>query len=203
MQKLKLIKHIFLYLLFAPSQLVCMVFCWLTNWIVVLFADENGELPGALHLWQTWDDTLDNKSYIERDLPKFLNYNWDEHYVQYTNEIYGTGRTRYREELIKPFTIKEKIQRYFCRVAWINRNCGYGFAFYAFYAKASGKFSYKIEEEDRYLLIDDNGVFAYKDSRVINKYLRFCTYIGWKVSRSIDHPHQVMIATRFSIHRNK
>lgn len=34
------------WFLYAPLQLICMVICYITNPIVVLFADENGELHG-------------------------------------------------------------------------------------------------------------------------------------------------------------
>ena len=53
----------------------------LTNWLVVLFADEQGELPGLLRMWQTWDDTLDNRTDVGR-MPACLRYDWDDHYIQ-------------------------------------------------------------------------------------------------------------------------
>ena len=66
------------YLIYAPLQLLCMLICYMTNWLVVLFADERGELHRVLRLWQTWDDTLDNPAFIQT-LPDILNYNWHEH----------------------------------------------------------------------------------------------------------------------------
>lgn len=71
------------YLLYAVLQILCMILCYLTNWLVVLFSDEEGELSGIFHMWQTWDDTLDNPSFINNSLPKFLNYGWHSHYEQY------------------------------------------------------------------------------------------------------------------------
>lgn len=54
------------YIIYLLLQLLCMVVCYLTNWLVLLFADEQGELPGLLRMWQTWDDTLDNKTDVSR-----------------------------------------------------------------------------------------------------------------------------------------
>lgn len=36
------------WFLYAPLQLLIMIICYITNPIVVLFADENGELHGFL-----------------------------------------------------------------------------------------------------------------------------------------------------------
>lgn len=36
------------WFLYAPLQLICMMICYITNPIVVLFANENGELHGFL-----------------------------------------------------------------------------------------------------------------------------------------------------------
>lgn len=72
------------YLLYVVLQIICMILCYLTNWLVVLFSNEEGELSSIFHLWQTWDDTLDNPSFINNSLPKFLNYGWHSHYVQYS-----------------------------------------------------------------------------------------------------------------------
>ena len=80
------------WLIYAALQTICMVVCYLTNWIVVLFANEEGELPGSLRLWQTWDDTLDNETDIKR-MPKFLQYNWNDHYAQV--ETTEKGQKRY------------------------------------------------------------------------------------------------------------
>lgn len=53
------------WFLYAPLQLLIMIICYITNPIVVLFADENGELHGFLKKWQT--------EYVERLIIEKLN----------------------------------------------------------------------------------------------------------------------------------
>lgn len=47
------------WLLQAVAEVIATVIAYLTNWLVVLFADEYGQLPKALKLWQTYDNPLD------------------------------------------------------------------------------------------------------------------------------------------------
>lgn len=49
------------WFLYAPLQLLIMIICYITNPIVVLFSDENGELHGFLRKWQTFDDSCDSE----------------------------------------------------------------------------------------------------------------------------------------------
>lgn len=122
-----------IWILLAPLQMLMMLFCYLTNPIVCLFCDEEGELPGPLHLWQTWDDSCNPRFYAVEKAPSFLQYDYDKHYEEYQIEMPEYGRSRWRARLLNPnFTWKERIQRYCCRVLWLSRNCGYGFAFYLF-----------------------------------------------------------------------
>ena len=65
------------FLIFLPLQILSMILCYLTNWIVVLFADEDGELKGLWHLWQTWDDSVDNKYFVLNQIPKIFRYDFD------------------------------------------------------------------------------------------------------------------------------
>lgn len=184
------------YYLYLLPYLVTFVLCYLTNWVVVLFADEAGELHGALRLWQTWDDTLDNSTFI-KSLPSFLQYDWDEHYLQYaTNE---RGRTRYKETLIKPFTPKEKLKRYFCRVLWLMRNNAYGFAFYVFGHDINGEYTYSKNEPDYYAVKDSGGAWAVKDDR--KKGNSHGSYYGWKINRHTTKKHRAMYAFRFAFKR--
>lgn len=178
------------YIIYAPLQMLCMLLCYLTNWIVVLFADEEGELPGVLRLWQTWDDTLDNAADIQR-LPAVLRYDWSDHYVQ--RWMCEQGRTRYLEALIKPFTVTERIKRYFCRVHWLYRNCGYGFAYYLFGMEARPPFSV-CESDDMYFI--SGNPWAFKCTRAITDNWRWEIYLGWKIQRRVEHPHRAMLALR-------
>lgn len=81
------------YFIFSFLQLICMLICYLTNPIVVLFANKEGELPKVLRLWQTWDSSLDNRQYVLYDCPKFLRYDFDDYYDCSTIPI-GYGRCK-------------------------------------------------------------------------------------------------------------
>lgn len=198
------------YLIYAPLQILCMVFCYLTNWLVVLFGTEEGQLPGFLNLWNTWDDTLDNKTDVGR-MPSFLRYDWDEHYQAYTVQL--NGRKVFREKLMKPFTAAEKVKRYFCRCHWLYRNCAYGFAYYWF-----GEDVFPPVSAPLFLDNPENGYFIYgnrfaymfngvtlhgrnpwvlKCTAPINDNWRLEIYLGWKIQRTELAPHRAMIATRF------
>lgn len=45
-----------IWIILVPLQLLVTLFCYLTNWFVTFFADEQGNLPGFFYLWQTWDE---------------------------------------------------------------------------------------------------------------------------------------------------
>lgn len=68
------------WFLYAPLQLICMVICYITNPIVVLFADENGELPGLFCLWQTWDDSCDSEDCVTKYVPDWMRYDFYKYY---------------------------------------------------------------------------------------------------------------------------
>lgn len=57
------------WLIYYPLNFLCSILCYLTNWLVVFFADERGELDGAFHLWQTWDDSLDVEWFVKETVP--------------------------------------------------------------------------------------------------------------------------------------
>jgi hypothetical protein len=179
------------WFIYAALQMLCMVVCYLTNWIVAIFANEEGELPGCLRLWQTWDDTLDNETDIKR-MPKFLRYNWNDHYVQV--ETTERGQRRYMEFLFEPFTLKDRIRRYFCRCHWLYRNCGYGFAFYWFGVDVEPPVNATLKD-DWYFLSTDKA-WAFKSSQRAFCRLRWKVYLGWKIQRQLNKPHRAMIATR-------
>lgn len=190
------------YFILAPIQLFFMVICYLTNWFVVLFADENGELHGALRLWQTWDDTLDNKSFIKNSMPKFLQYDWDNYYKQ-SEVIDQYNRRRFTETIMRKFTTKDKIKRYFCRVAWLYRNCGYGFAYYLFGQIITPPVKLFIFNKKNYFVYEPNKnifniIWALKmESHIFGK-LFWNVYLGWKINKDINYQHRAMIATRIS-----
>ncbi|WP_270420910.1 hypothetical protein [Acidaminococcus massiliensis] len=202
------------WFIYASMQMVCMVICYLTNWLVVIFANEEGELPGFLRLWQTWDDTLDNKTDVGR-MPSFLRYDWDEHYQAYTVQF--NGRKVFREKLVKPFTALEKVKRYFCRCHWLYRNCAYGFAYYWFGEDVfppvpapmwldnpeNGYFIYgnRFEYPFNGVTLHGRNPWAFKCTAPINENWRWEIYLGWKIQRTELAPHRAMIATRIWLSR--
>ena len=193
---------IYLLLLFP-----CMVLCYLTNWIVVLFADENGELPGFLRLWQTWDDSIDSEDCVVYYVPKRIKYDFYKHYrVEYeTMQIYN--RTRKRSINICPLTMKERVKRYCCRVFWLYRNCAYGFAFYWFGCTVSDKDIQIIKDEYRdggYVRLYKAGKYwkYYNSSRIFGKWY-WKIYIGWKIAGDIKGTHRAMIANRIWVYHNR
>lgn len=163
----------FRYLVYLLLQLCCMAVCYLTNWLVILFADKQGELPGILRLWQTWDDTLDNKTDIAR-LPACLQYNWDAHYIQRHRTEYG--RIRYTETLIKPFSLVEKMKRYCCRVHWLYRNCGYGFEFYIFGRDVFPPIDQSVGKD--WYFVSQDLTWAFRCNREIKNGWRWNIYLG-------------------------
>lgn len=180
------------YLIFSICQLLCMLLCYLTNWLVVLFADSHGELPRIFKLWQTWDSSLDNRTYITEDCPAFLRYDFDRYYTVYTKPI-GYGRSKKCVTIKEPFPLKLRFKRYLARTFWLYRNCGYGFAFYLFGVDTDPK---TIRRKGKHFAIASNA-FRYKKDDVINQHWKWCIYLGWKFD--FYDPCRAMIATRFTI----
>lgn len=206
------------YFLYLIGQILCTLLCYLTNWLVVLFADEEGELHGFLHYWQTWDSTLDNKDYVERYGWGFLKYDYDKYFKQ--DEVLleegDFNRKKFISKVINPnIPISVRIKRYLSRVCWLYRNNAYGFAYYFFSVRVCptklvyiwkkvqgpGKHGYLIYEKGHTLW---NTPWAFYDNRHINKYMDWCNYLGWKIVRepgkSPDEKFQCMLANRIAIH---
>lgn len=181
-----------LWLFEVPFMLIIMVFCYLTNPFVCLFADEEGELPKIFKLWQTWDDSLNPRFFVVEKVPEWLKYDYDKYYDEYWETLPETGRRRcYARSKYAMTDKKDRMKRYICRVLWLMRNCGYGFAFYLFGRKVYGSFWSKMEYHK-----DDNHYvrFGFEDNvdPVLNTWtLKFRWnwtkhwysegYLGWKV----------------------
>lgn len=58
------------WFLYAPLQLLIMIICYITNPVIVMFVDENGELRGFLRKWQTFDDSCDSEDCVTKYVPK-------------------------------------------------------------------------------------------------------------------------------------
>ena len=200
------------YLLYLIPNFLCSIMCYLTNWFVVLFADENGELPKIFRGWQTWDDSLDVDWFVEETVPKIFRYDFNSKYERYSEDAsktwgeYGVNRTKLCSRL-KPgatFSIKERIQRYCCRVLWLTRNCAYGFSFLYFGALLDSKDVVYEEHSELYTYGYDKSKpwysrpFIYKNDKNIISNIRWCLFFGWKLSGTIGK-HNAMIANRIAI----
>ena len=192
-----------IWLLLFPLNVLCSIICYLTNPIAVLFADERGELHGVWRYWQTWDDSLDVQWFVKEVVPECLRYDFDKHYRSSRETLAGVGRDKGCVVLIDGnFTVTERIQRYLCRVLWLYRNCGYGFAFYLFGRVVNGSDMTMLKSEDNFAVGYDKTkniivrpwIFYY-DKHCIN------VFIGWKIDYTGNSPKMAMIAGRAVIRR--
>ena len=67
------------WLLYVCLDLIFTVLCYLTNWFVVIFADEKGQLPKVFKLWQTYDNPLDSRWQVLEGGQRFQRCGFDEH----------------------------------------------------------------------------------------------------------------------------
>lgn len=196
---------------------ITMILCYITNPIVVLFCDKYGNLPRIFRLWQTYDNCLDIDWMIyENKVPKIFQYDFNKHYKYLmevkTDDTFIPGHVVLLDD---DFTIKERIQRYFCRLFWLYRNCAYGFAYNLLGITYTGINQTVIENkhskgEELYIsfLEDDIGLdryFCIKSSEnwvipFTNIIRRFDIYLGWKLSGTQDYKikKKAMIAVRIS-----
>lgn len=192
-------------------QWAATLFCMITTPLVVLLCDEEGELAGIFHLWQTWDDSCYAEQEATESAPKFLQYDWHGKYYTVEEVIPNTGRTR---RLAKKypwatFTTKERIKRYLCAVLWLWRNPAYGFSFYLFGRDVDLSDMRWITFVDNHRIGYDradkswNTAWCIKDDRYICKYIRKSWYLGWKIPTTGQGVVRCMIASRLSLRFKK
>ena len=193
------------WLLYLIPSLLSTVLCYLTNWFVVLFADINGELPGILHLWQTWDNSVFCSDSVEV-APSFLQYDWAKHYREYkdtTPELKSWNRERWFVVCIEPhFTFVEELKRYACGVLWLMRNNAYGFAFYLLGHTVTPLLSIK-QSENTSIVCEVNGdAWKYKNTAPIFSLFGWTVHwnnlLGWKIDESAQFDTRAMIANRIA-----
>ena len=212
------------WLLQAIASFVVSIFCYITNPIVVLFCDKDGELPTWCKYWQTWDDSVYSSDVVhKRELPDFLLYNYNGHYIEHDTcegQQLASERQHKREAELKrvnrrrwfstcfndDWTIKERLQRYICAVYWLTRNCGYGFSFWWFGANAYGDDICIDVDTDELTVgrsIYDTRIFIYKDSRKAGSCFGYDIYwnifAGWKLDLDAKVLTRAMIAHRIAI----
>ena len=206
-------EYIGCYLMAIFTQLICL----LTNPIVVLFCDKYGNLPKIFRLWQTYDNCLDVDWMIsEGVVPKVFRYDFNKHYKYYseskTNDEMIPGHVVILDD---NFTLKERVQRYFCRVLWLYRNSAYGFAYKLLGITYTGINQHVLENDQTKgkqifvsFLEDTSGVdryFSVKSTEYwtcpfIEKRFRFDIYLGWKLSGTQEYTNEkcAMLAIRIS-----
>lgn len=184
-----------LWPLYAIAEAISVIIAYITNPIVVLFADEYGNLPNCLRWWGTFDNTLDVRWMItENKVPKIFQYDYDKHYI-YHYEDKGNGYVipGHVEIVNSNFTTKEKIQRYFCRLAWLYRNTAYGFSYYVLGKRIFPRNilvvrNYNYGEYDNCTETLDastgfiNRVWKLHYYKQWCKYFYLRVYIGWKIT---------------------
>jgi len=200
------------WLFYLPLSLLASVLCYITNPIVLLFCDEDGELPGPLHLWQTWDNSC-NPSDIKEIAPAWLLYDWDAHYREYkdtTQILRAWNRDRWFTECNnKEWTMGERIKRYLCRLLWLTRNNAYGWGFYVLGATVSPLLLVDQSKNTVYVDEVDGDAWMYKnDAPIISLFgytLRWKNIIGWKIALGESYDTRAMIANRiaFSIKKEE
>lgn len=211
--KLITVEYIGCYIL----GILTMVLCMLTNPIVVLFCDKYGNLPRIFRLWQTYDNCLDIDWMIyENKVPKIFQYDFNKHYKYYmeskNNDEMIPGHVVILDD---NFTIKERIQRYFCRLLWLYRNCAYGFAYNLLGIEFIGKQQYVLENsrgngKELFVSYLENpkGLKRYFSVKckeiwvcpIIDKKFRMDIYMGWKLSGTQNYTNKkrAMLAVRIS-----
>ena len=173
------------WLLFAIADSLFTIQCYITNPFVCLFADEYGNLPYILRWWQTWDNTLDVEWMVtENKVPRVFCYDYGKHYV-YHYENHDAGIAGYVYIIDPLFTLWERIQRYFCRLAWLYRNTGYGFSYEVTGVSINGADIIKTQDistsDYRYMVYYTENYFMIRYEKPWCKWFRWRIFLGWKM----------------------
>lgn len=199
------------WILYAILTIISMIVAYITNPIVVLFADEKGNLPHCLRWWQTYDNCLDVGWMIsEGHVPKLFRYDFDKHYVYHLEDKSYGLKPGYVDILDPNFTTKEKIQRYFCRLAWLYRNTAYGFAYEVLGREYTPKENVVLKkygggiDAEWISYIDDNHetidkTWSFYLTKPWCKYFYLRIYAGWKLKGCTNGPRsKAMVACHFN-----
>lgn len=196
-----------IYLIYLPLNLIASVLCYATNPFVLLTCNENGDLPFPLSLWGTWDNSC-NPSDLLNLLPNWMTTWYEGHYEETKEFMPNERRYRWRTVCINQnFTIKERVLRYLCRLYWLTRNCGYGWAFYVFGVPCVGRELRVTHKTDKSIFATNGFAFIYKDDckwfSVFGYDVYKCFFAGWKIDLETPITQQNMIASRIAIRFRK
>lgn len=195
----------------AIAELLAMLIAYATNWIVAAFADEYGQLPQCLKLWQTYDNPLDIDWMIyEGCVPKFARYDFNRHY-QYVPEDKGDNYMIPGKVILKDpnFTLWERLQRYVCRVCWLYRNSNYGFSYYVNGRIVDGskniiKLDIDKPNDRRFISMVNDGsswwsrTWCYYYEVKYCRWFRLRLYLGWKLKGVNAGRQRHMLALSFN-----
>lgn len=202
-----------IWLPYFVLSFVFMILCYLTNWLAVLFCDDDGELHGFWMYYQTWDNSCNPSDVVyNKQLPSFLLYDFDKHYKEYkgtTPELQAVNRERWFTKCIdNDFTLVERIQRYICRVYWLTRNCSYGFSFWLLGKDVVGTDLTVVDDEyDFKFMYDENeSIWTRSWSRkncreifkIFGKSIHWNNFFGWKLDPESNVKTRYMIANRIA-----
>jgi len=183
------------WILYCILDIIFNLIAYLTNPIVVLFADEVGELPKIFTWWANWDDGLDVDWMVyEHHVPSWAEYDFNRHYKYHSewDALKEKGIFHGYVDLLDPnFTLKERFQRYICRLVWIYRNCAYGFSYYVTGRDIDG------DQVEYVINIDKPGnrqvFFRYKHWLTYEPFVYYVMYkwnpknVSWLAWTKIDH----------------
>ena len=192
------------FVLYAIIDILFNLVAYLTNPFVLLFADEVGNLPAIFRWWENWDDHLDISWMVDdHHVPKFAEYDFHKHYVYHTPDeaLQLIGEYRgYVDLLDGNFTLKERLQRYICRVVWLYRNNAYGFSYYVtgIEVNEADVTKVKTDEKDGYTWYVTDYAFCYKDMRKSFGGFSWDNYVGWKFRWFDDPTGRYMLVLRIT-----
>lgn len=159
------------------------------NPIVIFFVKEDGTLPSCLKWFETWD---------ARHL-----------FFDGTGEIQGDWLENHWL-FLRPFLSFPKLHLCLCRLLWLYRNCGYGFAYYVCGADYNRHYiiSHAVSSPEGlihvYMESYQDKVFRYSGFypyKLFNYKFGFDYYLGWKLQDGTEEPDgksRAMIAMRIN-----
>jgi hypothetical protein len=192
-------------MIYFPLSLILTVICYVTNPLVLLFCNDDGELSGLLHLWQTWDNSC-NPSDITHIAPDWLQYGWKDHYTEYrdtTQYLRSVNRDRWFTVCCNPnFTLIERLKRYICRCIWLTRNNCYGWAFYVLGHTAVPPIDVETSENTISAKEKNGSGWMYKNEAPIFTLFGWTVHwnnlLGWKLDTDAKFDTRSMIANRIA-----
>lgn len=184
------------YIFYVVLDIMANIIAYITNPIVVLFADERGNLPRFLRWWQTHDNPLDIEWMIsEGNVPSFAKYDFNKHYKyvpEWDAEKESGTRKGYVILLDDKFTLKERIQRYICRLCWLYRNTAYAFG-YEVCGKVVKRSETRIVRDESgngrrlFVAIDKHNIWSVYYIKPWCKWFYLRVYLGWKMTGILSY----------------